>query len=323
MDLNQKPRGRFAPSPSGRMHLGNAWTALLAWLDIRKLGGTMVLRMEDLDPDRCRPQFAEGLLEDLQWLGLDWDEGPDRPSVTVSYKQSKRSDLYQAAFDSLAQRGLVYPCFCSRAELRSVASAPHAGEAESVYSGRCAGLSAVEQAEKLSVRRQAACRLRVGEAEIAFTDQLFGPQRQKLNQSCGDFVIRRSDGVYAYQLAVVVDDAAMKIDRVLRGADLLSSTPRQIYLWQLLGYLPPTFIHAPLLLAADGSRLSKRQGSLTIEALRCSGVRPQRIIGQLAAWAGLIDRPEALRPDELIDGFSLDKLPREPVVVGDTLTDRI
>ena len=323
MDLNQKPRGRFAPSPSGRMHLGNAWTALLAWLDIRKLGGTMVLRMEDLDPDRCRPQFAEGLLEDLQWLGLDWDEGPDRPSVTVSYKQSKRSDLYQAAFDSLAQRGLVYPCFCSRAELRSVASAPHAGEAEPVYSGRCAGLSAVEQAKKLSVRRQAACRLRVGEAEIAFTDQLFGPQRQKLNQSCGDFVIRRSDGVYAYQLAVVVDDAAMKIDRVLRGADLLSSTPRQIYLWQLLGYLPPTFIHAPLLLAADGSRLSKRQGSLTIEALRCSGVRPQRIIGQLAAWAGLIEKPEPLLPDELIEGFSLDKLPREPVVVGDTLTDRI
>ena len=323
MNLNQKPRGRFAPSPSGRMHLGNAWTALLAWLDIRKLGGTMVLRMEDLDPDRCRPQFAEGLLEDLQWLGLDWDEGSDRPGVTASYKQSERSDLYQAAFDSLADQGLVYPCFCSRAELRSVASAPHAGEAEPLYSGRCAGLSATEQTEKLSVRRQAAYRLRVGEAEIAFTDQLFGPQRQKLIQGCGDFVIRRSDGVYAYQLAVVVDDAAMQIDRVLRGADLLASTPRQIYLWQLLGYPPPTFIHAPLLLAADGSRLSKRQGSLTIEALRCSGVRPQRIIGHLAAWAGLIENPEPLLPDELIEGFSLDKLPREPVVVGDTLTDRI
>ena len=323
MDLNQKPRGRFAPSPSGRMHLGNAWTALLAWLDIRKLGGTMVLRIEDLDPDRCRPQFAEGLIEDLQWLGLDWDEGPDRPGVAASYKQSERSDLYQAAFESLAQRGLVYPCFCSRAELRSVASAPHAGEAEPVYSGRCAGLSTTEQAEKLSLRRQAANRLRVGEAEISFIDQLFGPQRQKLNQSCGDFVIRRADGVYAYQLAVVVDDAAMKIDRVLRGADLLSSTPRQIYLWQLLGYPPPTFLHVPLLMAADGSRLSKRQGSLTIEALRWSGVRPQQIIGRLAAWAGLIEKPEPLRPEELIDVFSLDKLPREPVVVGDTLTDLI
>ena len=323
MDLNQKPRGRFAPSPSGRMHLGNAWTALLAWLDIRKLGGTMVLRIEDLDPDRCRPQFAEGLVEDLQWLGLDWDEGPDRPGVAASYKQSERSDLYRAAFDSLVQRGLVYPCFCSRAELRSVASAPHAGDVEQVYSGRCAGLSTAAQAEKLSVRRQAAYRLRVGETEISFNDQLFGPQRQKLNQCCGDFVIRRSDGVYAYQLAVVVDDAAMQIDRVLRGADLLASTPRQIYLWQLLGYLPPTFIHAPLLLAADGSRLSKRQGSLTIEALRGSGVRPEKIIGQLAVWAGLIEQPEPLRPDELIDGFSLDRLPREPVVVGDNLTNLI
>ena len=323
MDRNQKPRGRFAPSPSGRMHLGNAWTALLAWLDIRSLGGMMVLRIEDLDPDRCRPQFAEGLIEDLQWLGLDWDEGPDRPGVAASYKQSERSDLYQAAFESLAQRGLVYPCFCSRAELRSAASAPHAGEAEPVYSGRCAGLSTTEQAEKLSLRRQAANRLRVGEAEISFIDQLFGPQRQKLNQSCGDFVIRRADGIYAYQLAVVVDDAAMKIDRVLRGADLLPSTPRQIYLWQLLGYPPPTFLHVPLLMAADGSRLSKRQGSLTIESLRCSGVRPQQIIGQLAAWAGLIEKPEPLRPEELIDVFSLDKLPREPVVVGDTLTDLI
>ena len=323
MDRNQKPRGRFAPSPSGRMHLGNAWTALLAWLDIRSLGGMMVLRIEDLDPDRCRPQFAEGLIEDLQWLGLDWDEGPDRPGVAASYKQSERSDLYQAAFESLAQRGLVYPCFCSRAELRSAASAPHAGEAEPVYSGRCAGLSTTEQAEKLSLRRQAAYRLHVGEAEISFTDQLFGPQRQKLNQSCGDFVIRRADGIYAYQLAVVVDDAAMKIDRVLRGADLLTSTPRQIYLWQLLGYPPPTFLHVPLLMAADGSRLSKRQGSLTIEALRWSGVRPQQIIGQLAAWAGLIEKPEPLHPDELIDVFSPDRLPREPVVVGDTLTDLI
>ena len=323
MDRNQKPRGRFAPSPSGRMHLGNAWTALLAWLDIRSLGGMMVLRIEDLDPDRCRPQFAEGLIEDLQWLGLDWDEGPDRPGVAASYKQSERSDLYQAAFESLAQRGLVYPCFCSRAELRSAASAPHAGEAEPVYSGRCAGLSTTEQAEKLSLRRQAANRLHVGEAEISFTDQLFGPQRQKLNQSCGDFVIRRADGIYAYQLAVVVDDAAMKIDRVLRGADLLTSTPRQIYLWQLLGYPPPTFLHVPLLMAADGSRLSKRQGSLTIEALRWSGVRPQQIIGQLAAWAGLIEKPEPLHPDELIDVFSPDRLPREPVVVGDTLTDLI
>ena len=319
--MNQNPRGRFAPSPSGRMHLGNAWTALLAWLDIRKLGGTMVLRMEDLDPDRSKAEFADGLLEDLHWLGLNWDEGPDRPGTFAPYNQSKRFDLYQAAFEALVQKGLVYPCFCSRTQLRSVASvvsAPHAGEFEPVYSGRCARLSAREQQELKAGKRMPAYRLRVGTAEIAFEDLVFGRQTQPLQQSCGDFVIRRSDGVYAYQLAVVVDDAAMEIDRILRGADLLASTPRQIYLWQLLGFQPPEFIHVPLLMGADGSRLSKRQGSLAIAALRRSGVRPEQVIGQLAAWAGLIEQPELLRPAELIDDFSLDRLPRTPVVVGDT-----
>ena len=319
MNLNQKPRGRFAPSPSGRMHLGNAWAALLAWLDIRKLGGTMVLRIEDLDPDRSRAEFAAGLLEDLRWLGLEWDEGPERPEAfAVAYKQSERSDLYLAAFDALAKQGLVYPCFCSRAQLRSAASAPHPGEMEPVYSDRCAQLSQEDQADFMAAKRQAAYRLRVGPAEIAFVDLLFGPQQQALRQSCGDFVIRRSDGVYAYQLAVVVDDAAMGISRVLRGDDLLASTPRQIYLWQLLGFQPPTFIHVPLLLGADGNRLSKRQGSLTIAALRQAGVRSEQIIGQLAAWAGLVKRPESLRPADLIDLFSLDRLPRTPVMVGDT-----
>lgn len=323
MDLNQKPRGRFAPSPSGRMHLGNAWAALLAWLDIRKLGGTMVLRMEDLDPDRCHPQFAEGLIEDLRWLGLDWDEGPDSAGDYAPYSQSNRSGIYQTAFETLEKQGLVYPCFCTRAELRLAASAPHTGDAEQIYPGLCAQLSEAEQTQKLSVGRQAAYRLRVDAGEIAFTDQLFGLQRQNLSRSCGDFVIRRSDEVYAYQLAVVVDDAAMKIDRVLRGADLLASTPRQIYLRQLLGYPIPTFIHVPLLTATDGSRLSKRQGSLAIEALRQSGVGPQQIIGQLAAWAGLIEQPEPLRPEELIAEFSLERLPREPVIVRDNLTNFI
>ncbi len=316
--MNQKPRGRFAPSPSGRMHLGNAWTALLAWLDIRKLGGTMVLRMEDLDPDRSRAEYAEGLLEDLRWLGLDWDEGPDRPGDFAPYIQSERSPIYLAAFELLAKQGLLYPCFCSRAQLRSAASAPHAGEVEPIYSGRCATLSTSEQTEFTASKRQAAYRLRVGPVESAFVDLVFGTQVQVLQQSCGDFVIRRADGVYAYQLAVVVDDAAMGITRVLRGADLLASTPRQIYLWQLLGFQPPTFIHVPLLLGADGSRLSKRQGSLAIAALRQAGVRPEQVIGHLAAWAGFIERPESLRPTELIDLFSLDRLPRKPIVVGDT-----
>ena len=319
--MNQKLRGRFAPSPSGRMHLGNAWTAFLAWLDIRKLGGTMVLRMEDLDPDRSRAEYAAGLLEDLHWLGLDWDEGPDRQGDFGPYNQSERFDLYLAAFETLVQQGLVYPCFCSRAQLRSnvsVTSAPHAGEMEPVYSGRCGQLSAEEQRDLTACKRQSSYRLRVGSAELAFVDLLFGPQMQSLRQCCGDFVIRRSDGVYAYQLAVVVDDAAMGINRILRGADLLASTPRQIYLWQLLGFQPPDFIHVPLLMGADGSRLSKRQGSLTIAALRQAGMRPEQVVGHLAAWAGLVEQPEPLRPAELIDSFSLDRIPRTPVVVGDT-----
>jgi len=310
-----KPRGRFAPSPSGRMHLGNAWTALLAWLDIRKVGGTMVLRMEDLDPDRSRPEYASGLIEDLRWLGLDWDEGPDVGGPYAPYNQSGRKALYQAVYEKLAQSGLVYPCFCSRAELRFVASAPHAGDRETPYSGRCEKLDTRIMSEFEAQNRKPAFRLRVRDAAVEFTDEAYGLQRQVLQQSCGDFVIRRSDGVFAYQLAVVVDDAAMSIDRILRGADLLDSTPRQIYLWRWLGLQPPAFLHVPLLVGSDGDRLSKRQGSLTIKALRDTGTPAEKIIGRLAAWAGLIDRFEPLRARELIPLFTVGRLPRDPVVV--------
>lgn len=316
---NKKIRGRFAPSPSGQMHLGNAWAALLAWLDIRKLGGTMVLRMEDLDPDRCRPEYAAGLIEDLRWLGLDWDEGPDVGGPHCSYNQSERTRLYQAAFDRLAEQDLTYPCFCSRAELRSVASAPHAGEIESVYGGGCDRMSDDDRSLKQQAGRRPAYRLRVGEMEIEFCDQILGPQQQRLKKNCGDFVIRRADGVYAYQLAVVVDDAAMGINRVLRGADLLTSTPRQIYLWQLLGSVLPQFIHVPLLLGGDGARLSKRDGALAIAELRRQGVRPEAIVGSLAAWAGLVDRAEMIRPSELTNSFSLKKLPQAPIVIDKEL----
>ena len=314
-----QPRGRFAPSPSGRMHLGNAWTALLAWLDIRKIGGTMVLRMEDLDPDRSRPEYAAGLIEDLHWLGLDWDEGPDVGGPCPPYSQSGRSELYQAAFDKLTQAGLVYPCFCSRAELRSAASAPHAGDGEVPYPGRCERLNSQVAAKFRTQGRKAAFRLRVSDEVAEFTDAVYGPQRQTLRQVCGDFVIRRSDGVFAYQLAVVVDDATMRIDRVLRGADLLASTPRQIYLWHLFGLQPPAFLHVPLLSGEDGTRLSKRHGSLSIAALRDAGVPAEKIIGRLAAWAGLIDRAEPLRARELIRLYDVSLLPRDSVIVADTL----
>ncbi len=316
-------RGRFAPSPSGQMHLGNAWTALLAWLDSRKLNGAMVLRMEDLDPDRCRPVYAEGLVKDLRWLGLDWDEGPDVGGPFHPYNQSERTHLYQAAFDLREKQGLIYPCFCTKAEVRSVASAPHAGETEIVYPGCCARLSPDERNKKKLSGRRPAYRLQVAETEIEFCDRVLSVQRQLLRESCGDFVIRRADGVYAYQLAVVVDDAAMGINRVLRGADLLTSTPRQIYLWQLLGFAPPVFVHAPLLIGDDGARLSKRHGSLSINELRRLGVKAEAIIGYLALWAGLLEKPEPLRASELIDSFSLGKLPIKPINVENELPQKL
>jgi len=316
-EQRSKPRGRFAPSPSGRMHLGNAWTALLAWLDIRKMNGTMVLRMEDLDPDRSRPEYAAGLIEDLRWLGLDWDEGPDAGGPFRPYCQSERTAFYQTVFDKLDRAGLVYPCFCSRAELRSAASAPHAGETEIPYNGRCGALDAAVATQIRQQGRRPSYRLRVDDARVEFVDAVYGAQSQELRQACGDFVIRRSDGVFAYQLAVVADDAAMQINRVLRGADLLASTPRQIYLWRLLGEQPPTFLHAPLLVGSDGGRLSKRHGSLSIAALRETGVSAEKIVGRLAAWAGLIDQPAAIRPQDLIARFDAARLPREPIRADD------
>ena len=316
-EQRSKPRGRFAPSPSGRMHLGNAWTALLAWLDIRKMNGAMVLRIEDLDPDRSRPEYAAGLIEDLRWLGLDWDEGPDSGGPFGPYCQSGRTALYQTVFDKLNRAGLVYPCFCSRAELRSAASAPHAGETEVPYNGRCTALDPAVAKKFRQQGRRPSYRLRVDDARVEYVDAVYGAQSQELRQACGDFVIRRSDGVFAYQLAVVADDAAMQINRILRGADLLASTPRQIYLWRLLGEESPTFLHAPLLVGSDGARLSKRHGSLAIAALREAGVSAEKIVGRLAAWAGLIDYPDAVRPQELIRRFDAARLPREPIRADD------
>lgn len=317
-----RPRGRFAPSPSGRMHLGNAWSALLAWLDIRKTGGTMVLRMEDLDPERSRPEYTAGIMEDLRWLGLDWDEGPDAGGPHAPYSQSERTDKYEAVFNRLQGMGLIYPCYCSRAQLHSVVSAPHAGDVETPYSGRCRreNENNDSQDEQLRARgRKAAFRIRVDSESIKFEDGVYGVQSQLLEQACGDFVIRRSDGVFAYQLAVAVDDAAMHIDRVVRGADLLASTPRQIFLWRLLGAEPPKFAHVPLLLGSDGSRLSKRHDSLSLAALRQAGVKPEAVIGRLGAWAGLLEKAKPVRASDLIESFEMDKLPRGAIVVENTL----
>lgn len=296
------PIGRFAPSPSGRMHLGNVFSALLAWLSVKSAGGTMVLRIEDLDPDRCKPQYADQLKWDLEWLGLTWDREQTR--------QSLRTETYVNQFEKLKALGLVYPCYCTRNELHA-ASAPHASDGNVIYAGTCRYLSEGERALKT---RRPAWRLVVPEEEIAFVDGLQGPYREKLARDCGDFILRRSDGVYAYQLAVVTDDAEAGVTQVVRGRDLLSSTPRQMYLQRLLGLPTPDYYHVPLLVAPDGRRLSKRERDLDLKALR-QRYEPQALMGWLAHLAGLLDRPEAATPEALATTFSWKSVRCENIVV--------
>ena len=300
----QPPVGRFAPSPSGRMHLGNLWSCLLAWLAARSAGGGMVLRLEDLDPDRCRQEYCGQVMRDLEWLGLDWDGEP--------VYQSKRTEAYAQAFRELECQGLVYPCFCTRAE-RLAASAPHRSDGAAVYSGRCAQLSPEEQAE-LSRSRQPAWRVRVPEKIITFCDLLQGEYGEDLKRDCGDFILRRSDGVYAYQLAVVVDDAWMGVTQVVRGSDLLSSAPRQLWLQERLNLPHPEYGHIPLLLAPDGRRLAKRDRDRELGSLQSRYTAPE-LVGRLAAAAGLLPEYVPVTPGELLSCFSWDKLPRADLVL--------
>ena len=298
-----KPTGRFAPSPSGRMHMGNLWSCLLAWLSARSAGGRMVLRLEDLDPDRCRREYCDQVMKDLEWLGLDWDGEP--------VYQSKRTDAYAQAFRTLEERGLVYPCFCTRAE-RLAASAPHRSDGLQVYDGRCARLTQAQR-EELSKTRRPAWRVKVPEKTIAFRDFLYGNYSEDLKKDCGDFIVRRSDGVYAYQLAVVVDDAMMGVTQVVRGSDLLSSTPRQLWLQEALGLPHPEYGHLPLLLSPEGRRLAKRDRDLELGELQRRYTAPE-IVGALACAARLIDRPDPITPQELLPLFFWEKLPREDLV---------
>ena len=311
--MEREIRGRFAPSPSGRMHLGNLFSALLAWLSVRSAGGRLVLRMEDLDPDRCRPEYAAQLAEDLLWLGLDWDEGYGKGGPDGPYLQSERTERYAAAFGRLEEMGLVYPCYCTRAE-RLAASAPHRLDGQAVYGGRCRNLTAEERAALEGAGRRPAWRLKVPDEVWTVEDGHMGRYGENLLRDCGDFIIRRSDGVYAYQLAVVVDDGAMGVNQVVRGMDLLSSTPRQSYLYHLLGLEPPEFCHVPLLLAEDGRRLSKRDRDLDMGALRARWT-PEELVGRLALLAGLQGAPEPVTPAALAEGFSWAQVPKADIVV--------
>ncbi len=316
-------RGRFAPSPTGELHLGNARTALLAWLQVRAAGGTFVMRVEDLDPPRVRPGMMETQLEELRWLGLDWDEGPDLGGAYGPYLQSERADRYEAALRHLAEGGHLYECLCSRKDIAAAASAPHGGEEEGPrYPGTCRDLSPAELATRTQ-GRPTALRLRVPQGQICFQDLLHGRMCFDPAAETGDFVVRRKDGIAAYQLAVVVDDAAMRITHVLRGADLLSSTARQLLLYRALGCEPPQWLHVPLLLAPGGERLAKRHRPVSLRQLRESGTRPEAVVGWLAASCGLAERGEKLIPAELIGRFSIERLPREPSTVPADLAEVI
>ena len=303
-------RGRFAPTPSGRMHLGNQEAALDAWPDPRSGGGELVLRIEDLDTQRTSRLFAAQLLDDLRWLGLDWDQGGLEPD----YRQSRRTACYEEAFRLLEERGLIYPCYCSRTE-RMAASAPHREDGAVVYSGRCFRLTAAERAKLERQGRRPAWRVRCPDLSVTVEDGNCGTYTENLARDCGDFIVRRSDGVFAYQLAVVVDDALMGVNHVVRGRDLLCSAPRQAWLHEVLGYPPPRFFHTPLLLAPDGRRLAKRDHDLDMGALR-ERYSPGELTGLLAWYAGLVDRPEKVTAAELVPLFSWAKVPKNDVVVG-------
>ena len=302
--------GRFAPSPSGRIHLGNILCCLLAWLSARQKGGRVVLRIEDLDTARCPRRYADQMEADLRWLGLDWDEGPGTGGPHEPYYQSRRTALYQAALEKLEQQELVYPCFCTRAELHA-ASAPHREDGQVLYAGTCRDLTAEQIAEKRKGRAPA-LRLRVPDEDWGFTDGHMGPYRENLARDCGDFLLRRSDGMFAYQLAVVVDDAAMGVTEVVRGSDLLDSTPRQLYLYHLLGLEPPAFFHGPLLLASDGHRLSKRNADAGLDDLQ-DRMTAAEILGKLAYAAGFNPSAEPKTAERLLPDFDWTKVPKEDI----------
>lgn len=290
------PKGRFAPSPSGRMHLGNVYAALISWLSIKSRGGTWLLRIEDLDPQRSKAEYARQIEDDLLWLGLEWDEGGlENLGNAGPYSQSLRGEFYQEALRQLADAGLTYPCYCTRADIMAT-QAPHESDGRIVYAGTCRNRT--DRPDSTG-----ATRLIVPDSNIKFNDRIFGPQSVNLSHHCGDFVLRRADGAWAYQLAVVVDDALMGVTEVVRGADLLLSAAQQIYLYDLLGYKAPEFAHFPLMCNLAGQRLAKRDASLSLAVLRRKYRAPE-LIGRLAAILGIIPEAQLCTPSELISEYS-------------------
>ena len=294
------PIGRFAPTPSGRMHLGNVFAALIAWLSVKSRKGGFVLRMEDLDTQRTSEEFAEILRQDLQWLGLDWD--------VETQPQSKRTEVYDRYFARLRDMGLLYPCYCTRSQLHSV-NAPHLSDGTYVYPGTCRNLTPAQQA---AFDRAPAWRIAVPDRLWTVEDLVQGVYRENLATDCGDFVVRRADGVHVYQLAVTVDDGEAGVTEVVRGMDLLSSAPRQMYLQELLGFSHPQYGHVPMLMAPDGRRLSKRDRDMDLGYLR-SHTTPEALLGLLAHACGLIEKQEKLSAVELAEQFSWERMKKENI----------
>lgn len=294
--MEKTPVGRFAPTPSGRMHLGNVFAGLIAWLSVKSRGGHMILRMEDLDTQRTSDEYARILREDLTWLGLSWDH--------ETQKQSLRSSVYDRYFQFLQEKNLLYPCYCTRSQLHSV-NAPHLSDGTYVYPGTCRNRRDIPN-------RAPAWRVLVPDRQWQVDDLLQGQYRENLATDCGDFVVRRADGVYVYQLAVTVDDGEAGVTEVVRGVDLLSSAPRQMYLQELFGFSHPDYGHVPLLLAPDGRRLSKRDKDLDLGTLQ-KHISPEKLIGVLAHASGLMDTPAPISARELAGEFTWQKLRREDV----------
>lgn len=287
-------KGRFAPSPTGYIHLGNVWIALLSYISTRQQKGTYVVRMEDIDLQRSKRELGEALLDDLEWLGFEWDEGPRSGGAESTYWQSERQEYYANILENLALEKLIYPCFCNRARLQSIASAPHVGEVIHRYDGHCRHIDE-EKVKTLSAEKDPSLRLSINSCDIEFTDRWQGVQHIHLEGELDDYVLRRGDGMYAYNLAVVLDDIAMGITEVIRGDDLLDTTGQQIYLYKTLqqclhskNIKLPSYGHAPLLIDSEGHRLSKRQKSITIRELRDNQWSANRIVGELAIAGGLV-----------------------------------
>jgi glutamyl-tRNA synthetase len=302
--------GRLAPSPTGAQHVGNARTYLLAWLSARSQGGKLILRMEDIDSPRIKSGAAQQALEDLHWLGLEWDEGPDVGGPHASYVQTERLPLYQAALESLRQAERIYPCTCTRSEIAAAASAPHAGQEGPRYPGTCAHRTAASASDLAP--GSYAWRFRTSNRQREFVDGVVGQVCGNVHEELGDFVLAKADGTPAYQLAVVVDDHAMGVTEVVRGDDLLPSALRQLELYEFFGWTPPHFLHVPLVIGEDGRRLAKRHGDTRLATLRDEGVPPERLLGLLAWSCALRPTQEPVTARELLTDFSWQSIQRQP-----------